>query len=195
MSPAIPANFFMIPVTNLRAGACFSEDNNLYQVLNYEHVKLGRGTANIKLRTKNLRTGAITEKTFISGARVEEAVLEKRDAQYLYKISNYVFMDPTTFEQFELSGEKIGDRGIYLKEGMTVKILFYQDEPLAIELPIKMEFAVVETEPGYRGNSATNIFKEAILENGLKIKVPLFVNINDKILLDTRTGEYIARVS
>ncbi|MBI4999866.1 elongation factor P, partial [Candidatus Gottesmanbacteria bacterium] len=143
--------------------------------------------------------------TFISGAKVEEAVLEKKEAQYLYQIRNrpggtrfeirnFVFMDPKTFEQFELLREKVGDQRIYLQEGMTVKIIFYEDEPLAIELPIKMEFTVAETEPGFRGNSATNIFKDAILENGLKIRVPLFVKVGDRVLVDTRTGEYVERV-
>lgn len=190
----------MIPVTNLRNGACFAEDNNLYQVLNYEFVKLGRGTATIKLKTKNLRTGTTTDRTFISGARVQEAALEKKDVQYLYSNkqsgsgTTYAFMNPITFEQFELTSAKIGEQAVYLQEGMIVKIIFYQDEPLTIDLPIKMEFKIAETEPGYRGNSATNIFKDAILENGLKIKVPLFVNINDKVLVDTRNDEYVERV-
>ena len=190
----------MIPVTNLRNGACFAEDNNLYQVLNYEFVKLGRGTATIKLKTKNLRTGTTTDRTFISGARVQEAALEKKDVQYLYSNkqsgsgTTYAFMNPITFEQFELTSAKIGEQAVYLQEGMIVKIIFYQDEPLTVELPIKMEFKVAETEPGYRGNSATNIFKDAVLENGLKIKVPLFVNISDKVVVDTRTNEYVQRV-
>lgn len=193
----------MIPVTNLRAGTCFTDGKDLFQVLSYEHVKLGRGTANIKIKVKNLKTGATTEKTFVSGARVEETVLEKREAQYLYnnltmqQFNNgtYIFMDPKTFEQFELGGEKIGEQGPFLKEGMTLKILFYKNEPLTIELPIKMDFVVAETGPGIRGNSATNIFKEAILENGLKVKVPLFVKIGERIIIDTRSGEYVERVS
>lgn len=191
----------MISVTNLRAGACFSEGDNLFQVLNYEHTKLGRGTATIKVKIKNLKTGSVTEKVFISGAKVQEATLDKKETQYLYAVNSkqqtvnsYVFMDPVTFEQFELSEDKLGDQAVYLTEGMTIKVLFYNDEPLAIELPIKMEFKIAETEPGYRGNSATNIFKDAKLQNGLKIKVPLFVNIGDKVLVDTRTGEYESRV-
>lgn len=185
----------MIPVTNLRAGACFTEENNLFQVLNYEFVKLGRGTATIKTKIKNLRSGSIVEKVFISGAKVQEANLDKKEVQYLYKNgTNYVFMEPNTFEQFELPAGKIGEQAAYLKDGISVKVLFYQDEPLTIELPIKMEFTVAETEPGYRGNSATNIFKDAILENGVKIKVPLFVNMGEKIIVDTRTNEYVQRV-
>lgn len=186
----------MIPVTNLRAGTCFTDGKDIFQVLSYEHQKLGRGTANIKLKTKNLKTGAITEKSFISGAKVEEAVLERREVQYLYKApsSKFQFMDPKTFEQFELNGDKI-ESASFLKEGMMVEILFYKDEPLTIELPIKMEFIVAETGPSVRGNSATNIFKDAILENGLKIRVPLFVKVGDRVLVDTRTRQYQERVT
>ncbi|MFH0863932.1 MAG: elongation factor P [Candidatus Gottesmanbacteria bacterium] len=186
----------MISVTNLRAGAYFTEDNNLFQVLNYEFVKLGRGTATIKTKIKNLRSGSIVEKVFISGAKVQEANLDKKESQYLYKNgNNFVFMDPNTFEQFELSNDKIGDQASYLKEGMNIKVVFYQDEPLTIELPIKMEFTIAETEPGYRGNSATNIFKDAVLDNKVKVRVPLFVEIGDMVLIDTRTGEYVQRIN
>lgn len=192
----------MIPVTNLRAGTFFTDGRDIFQVLSYEHSKLGRGTANIKLKTKNLKTGTVTEKSFISGAKVEEANSDKRDLQYLYQTQNtkrktqsYIFMDPNSFEQMEFFGENIGEQGVFLKEGMMVKILFWQGEPLGLELPIKMEFEVSETEPGYRGNSATNIFKDAILENGLKVRVPLFVKTGDKVLVDTRTGEYVERIN
>lgn len=193
----------MISVTNLRSGTCFTDGKDLFQVLSYEHTKLGRGTANIKVKIKNLKSGAVLEKTFISGAKVQEAALEKKEARYLYSNvamkqsshgTTYVFMDPKTFEQFELAEDKIGEITHFLKEGSGYKILFYQEEPLTVELPIKMEFMVSETEPGYRGNSATNIFKEAILENGLKVKVPLFVKIGDQVLVDTRTGDYQERV-
>jgi elongation factor P len=185
----------MITVTNLRAGACFIEGKDIFQVLSYEHVKLGRGTANIKVKVKNLRSGSTIERTFISGARVQEAILEKREAQFLYRTDNFIFMDPLSFEQFELAEEKIGQAAPFLKEGMIIKILFYQEEPLATELPIKMEFTVSETDAGFRGNSATNIFKDALLENGLKVRVPLFVKIGDRVLIDTRTSEYVERIN
>lgn len=185
----------MIPVTNLRNGACFIDGNDLLQVLNYEHVKLGRGAANIKVKTKNLKTGSITEKVFISGAKVAEANLDKKEAVFLYqKDGRCVFMDPVTFEQFEFFQGNLAEQSRFLKEGMSVKILFYEDEPLLLELSIKMAFAVSETGPEIRGNSATNLFKEAILENGLKLRVPLFVKIGDKIVVDTRTGEYAERL-
>lgn len=185
----------MIPVTNLRTGIYFTDGKDLFQVLNYEHIKLGRGTANIKLKTKNLKTGSILEKTFISGAKVEEAILEKKEAQFLYRDSKtFYFMNLETFEQFELSGDKVSRETPFLKGGEKYKILFYHNEPLTLELPIKIDFIVSQTGPELRGNSATNIFKEAVLENGLRIKVPLFVKVGDRVLVDTRTCEYEERI-
>ncbi len=186
----------MIPVTNLRAGACFSDNKDIYQVLTYEHTKMGRGTATIRVKIKNLRSGSTTEKSFISGAKVQEAILERKDTQYLYQDKNklFFFMDPLTFEQFELDQTKVSDAAPYLKEGATVKILIFNGEPLSLEIPIKMDFLVSETGPEIRGNSATNIFKEAVLENGLKLTVPLFVKIGDRVRVDTRTGEYEERL-
>lgn len=185
----------MISVTNLRSGACFTDGKDLFRVISYEHTKLGRGTATIKLKIKNLKSKIITEKTFISGAKVQEVNLDLKEAQYLYKTHNFIFMDPLSFEQFELSSDQIGEFASFLKEGMKVKVLFYQNEPLTIELPIKLDFTVVETGPGIRGDSATNIFKDAILETGAKIKVPLFVKVGDRVLVDTRTGEYQERIT
>lgn len=185
----------MISVTDLRANAVFEEEGQLWKVLRYEHVKLGRGTATIKVKIRNLRTGSITERAFISGARVQEANLLKKEVQYLYQDkSDHIFMDPITFEQFTLSKEKLGDEEKFLKEGMNVQVLLNDDEALSIELPIKMEFKIKESDPSVRGNSATNIFKDAVLENGLKLKVPLFVDEGDTIRIDTRTGEYVERV-
>lgn len=198
----------MISVTDLRAGAVFVDNNQLFKVLKYEHTKLGRGTATIKVKVKNLKTGSITEKSFISGARVEEASLTKKQTQYLYsetgswkleagnqnvKLKNYVFMDPVTFEQFAISEEKISEEAKFLQEGMMVSMLFYGDEPLSLELPVKMDFKVIQADPGVKGNSATNIYKDAVLKNGLKIKVPLFVKEGDMVKVDTRTGEYVER--
>ncbi len=185
----------MISVTDLRAGSAFIEDGNLMKVLKYEHVKMGRGTATIKVKVKNMRSGSTTEKSFISGARVQEASLNKKELQYLYKEkSDYVFMDPISYEQYTLKSEIPGDDVNYLQEGGNVQILFYDDEPLAIEVPIKMDFKVTETDPGVKGNSATNIYKDAVLANGMHVKVPLFVQEGDLIRIDTRTGDYAERV-
>lgn len=186
----------MIPVTALRTGTYFTDGKDLLEVLAYEHIKLGRGTANIKIKVRNLITGAVSEKGFISGARVEEVVLDKKEAQYLYRDQregDFHFMDLETFDQFVISGNLLKEKAKFLKEGMNVKILFWQGKPLSVDLPIKMVFQVVEAAPGVKGNSATNIWKEALLENGLKAKVPLFINEGNKIVVDTRTGEYIER--
>lgn len=185
----------MISVTNLRTGTAFEDEGQIYQVLSYEHLKLGRGSANVKVKVKNLKTGAITEKSFISGAKVQEVSLKKLKVQYLYQDNlGGHFMDTKTFEQFAIGRQKLGDRLKFLKEGMEVDLLFYEEEPLFCFLPLKIEFKVGETGPDIRGNSATNIFKEAILENGLKVKVPLFIKAGDRVLVDTQTGEYVERV-
>lgn len=186
----------MISVTELRNGATFTEKGEIYSVLSYEHVKLGRGNAMIKLKIKNLRSGATTERTFVSGARVQEVLLEKKEANFLYQQgSDFYFMDPITFEQFPVNGEQIAEAVPYLKLEVPVRLLEYRTEILGIEIPPKMDFVVTETDPGVRGNSVTNIFKDAILENGLKVKVPLFVKQGEKIRIDTRMGEYVERVS
>ncbi|MDP3998224.1 MAG: elongation factor P [Patescibacteria group bacterium] len=185
----------MTPATNLRTGTSFEDGGQIYLVLSYEHIKMGRGSANIKVKVKNLRSGAMTEKSFISGARVEEIDLEKKKAQYLYADNEgFHFMENVTFEQFILGKELLGTQTKFLKDGMEVSVLSYGEEPLAVDLPLKMEFKVVEAGAGVRGDSVSNVYKDAILENGLKAKVPLFIKDGDKVLVDTRTGEYVERV-
>lgn len=184
----------MISVTELRTGVTFEDQGQIYEVLAYEHIKLGRGSANIKVKIRNLRSGSTTEKSFISGAKVEDITPEKRKAQYLYQDDEgYHFMDSASFEQFPLSQQKIGDGAKFLKEGMEVIILTYEGEPLSLDLPLKMDFKIIETGPDVRGDSVSNIYKEAILENGLKIKVPLFVKIGEVIRVSTRTAQYLER--
>lgn len=180
----------MISVTELRNGTVFEEQGNLYQVLSYEHIKMGRGSANIKVKVRNIRTGAMIEKSFISGARVSNVQVRKQDLQFLYKDEeNGYFMNPVTYEQITIALTVIPDH-MYLKEGENFIVSFYENEPLSLNLPPKMEFTVTETGPSVRGNSATNIYKDAILENGLKTKVPLFINTGDVVRIDTRTGSY-----
>lgn len=183
----------MIPVTQLRAGSVFEENNEPLLVLKYEHTKMGRGTATIRVKVKNLKMGSVTEKTFISGAKVQESTILKKRLQYLYHDNDYIFMDPKTYEQISLEDEVAGESKKYLTEGILVDVLFWQETALGIELPPKMEFVVSETEPGVKGNSAVNIYKPAKLTNGMTIRVPLFINIGDRILADTRTGEYLER--
>lgn len=184
----------MISVTDLRPGVAYEEDGNIYKVLSYEHIKLGRGSASIKIKVKNLRSGSVTDKSFINGAKVKSADLLKKKFQYLYKdTDNAYFMDEQTYEQLPVSLKILGEDALFLKEGMNVSVLIQDTEPLALELPPKMEFAIADTGPNLKGNSATNIFKEALLENGLKVKVPLFTKIGDKVMIDTRTGQYSER--
>jgi len=181
----------MISVTELRAGAIFEDQGSIYQVLSYEHLKVGRGSANIKVKVKNIRSGSTTDKSFINGAKVNDLQVFKRDLQYLYKDGEFVyFMNPSTFEQISISLNLIDYEKDYLKEGNNFTISFLGDEPLSLTLPPKMEFEVTDTPIGVKGNSATNVFKEATLENGLKTKVPLFVKAGDRIRVDTRTGAY-----
>lgn len=185
----------MISVTGLRAGTTFQIDNQPYVVLKYEHKKMGRGTANIKVRVRDLSKGTVTEKTFVSGAQVQEITTTKRKLQYLYQQGDdFCFMEPKTYEQVSLKREILEEQAKFLAEGTLVDILFYEDTPLSLELPPKLEFMVFETGPGVKGNSATNIYKSATLQNGLTIKVPLFVKSGEKIMVDTRTGEYAERV-
>jgi len=180
----------MISVTDLRAGITYEEDGNFFTVISYEHNKVGRGSANIKVKVRNIKSGTIVEKSFINGAKVQDVTVSKKDMQYLYKDADFIYlMDPTTYEQVNVPINVVPDH-IYLKEGETFNISFLKGEPLSINFPPKMAFKVVETAPGVKGNSATNVFKEAILENGLKTKVPLFIDTGELIRVDTRTGAY-----
>lgn len=185
----------MISVTDLRAGTIFEDSGQIYKVLSYEHVKVGRGSANIKVKVKNVRNGSVTEKSFINGAKVNDILIQKQNLQFLYKDLGFAyFMNPQSFEQISIPLTVIEDH-IYLKNGEIFSVSFLLDEPLALNLSPKMEFTVEETGAGVRGNSATNVFKDAVLENGLKTKVPLFIKAGDKIRIDTRTGTYSERAS
>lgn len=183
----------MISVNELRAGAAYEEDGNLYKVLAFEHIKMGRGSANIKVKVKNLRTGASTEKGYINNANVKNINLEKKDYQFLYKDSDVAyFMDPRTFEQKEVPLKTLS--GVdFLKDGETVSLEFYGDEALDLILPPKITLKVTDTTPGVKGNSASNVYKDATLENGITTRVPLFINNGDSVIIDTRDGSYTKR--
>jgi elongation factor P len=187
----------MIGVTELRAGTIFEENGNLYQVLSYEHIKMGRGSANIKVKVKNVRQGSTTEKGFTNGARVNNVNVFKKDVQYLYKdIESAYFMDPVSFEQLNVSLKLIGDNdAAYLREGESYNISILGEEVLALNLPPKMDFKVIEADPGVKGNTASNIYKDAVLDNGMRARVPLFIKAGDKVRIDTRTGEYSQKVT
>jgi elongation factor P len=180
----------MISVTELRAGTTYQEDGQFFTVISYEHIKMGRGSANIKVKVRNIKSGSIIDKSYINGARIVDVQVVKKDMQYLYKDDEFVyFMDPKIFEQVSISLKLVPDY-LYLKEGEIFTVSFLEGEPLSVLLPSKMVFKVIETAPGAKGNSATNVFKDAVLENGLKTKVPLFINIGELIRVDTRSGEY-----
>lgn len=187
----------MIGVQELRAGTIFEENGQLYQVLSYEHIKMGRGSANIKVKVKNIRQGSTTEKGFINSARVNNVQVFKKDVQFLYKDGEQAFfMDPVSFEQKEIPLSIIGENEVnYLKEGESYNISILGDEVLALNLPPKMDFTVAEADPGVKGNTASNIYKDAVLDNGMKARVPLFIKAGDKVRIDTRTGEYSQKVN
>lgn len=185
----------MIVVQDIRNGTAFLLDGQPYIGLKYEHVKMGRGSATIRIKMKNLVTGATTEKSFINSARVEEINTFRKPMQFLYTDgTDYVFMDPKTYEQVSLSADVAAENAPYLKEGIVTNILFWDEKPLWIELPPKMDFTVVETDPGIKGNSAANMYKSAKLDNGMTVRVPLFIEEGERILIDTRDGTYAERV-
>jgi len=183
----------MISVNELRAGTAYEEDGNIYKVLSFEHIKMGRGSANIKVKVKNLRSGASTEKGYINNANVRDVSLEKKDYQFLYKDSEFAyFMDPRTYDQKNVPLKTLF--GVeFLKEGETVSLQFFGDEALDLILPPKLTLKVADTTPGVKGNSASNMYKDATLENGITTRVPLFINIGDAIVVDTRDGSYTKR--
>lgn len=184
----------MINVTDLRAGVAFLQYGKPYQVIKYNLIKMGRGGAVVKVTARNLESGATEEKSFSSNVAVEEVTTSKKKLQYLYKDSaSATFMDPKTYEQVEIPLSTLADEILYLKEGEGVDVLFWDDKPLSVVLAPNVVLAVSECDPGVKGNSATNIYKPATLENGLKVKVPLFIKVGDKIRLDTRGGEYLER--
>lgn len=183
----------MISVTDLHAGTTFEDQERIYQVLSYEHIKTGRGSANIRVKVRDLKSGSVTEKSYINGAKVQDIYLVKRELQFLYKDEDTAyFMDSQTFEQLQIPISKIPEHA-FLKDGESFSVTFLDNEFMSVLFPPKMEFAISQTGPSVKGNSATNVFKDAILENGMTTKVPLFINTGDHIRVDTRTGAYCER--
>lgn len=185
----------MIDANALRKGTTFTDDGELYKVLDYSHNKTARGSATIRVKVRNLRSGATYEKTYNGGERVEDISLDHSEAQYLYNDGNlYYFMDTETYEQPALNQEALEDVIPYLTENMVVKISTYQSEPIEIEIPITVDLEVVETEPGFAGDTAQGATKPITLSTGLTVQAPLFINAGDTVRVDTRTGQYITRV-
>ena len=177
-----------------RNGVTFELDGNVLQVIEFQHVKPGKGAAFVRTKMKNVITGAVTERSFNPTDKVEEAFVERRDMQYLYNDGDlYYFMDTENYEQEPVSKETLGDDFRFVKEEMMCKILSYKGKVFAVEPPMFVELEITETDPGFKGNTATNTLKPAIVETGAEVKVPLFIDQGEKIKIDTRTGEYLAR--
>jgi elongation factor P len=185
----------MITATDLRKGVTFELDGELHRVLEYQHSYIGRGSANVRVRLRNLRTGRTIERTFAASEKFHDVRLELRQVQYLYRDGDlYYFMDTETYEQPALSAETLQENVDYLKEGLTLSISMHDNKPVEIELPVTVDLEVTRTEPGVRGDTATGATKNATLETGLVVQVPLFVEEGDVVRIDTRTAEYLTRV-
>lgn len=184
----------MINVNDFRTGLTVEVDGEPYSVIEFQHVKPGKGAAFVRSKLKNLRNGNIVEKTFRAGENLNRAIVENRETQYLYNSgSEYTFMDTETYDQFTLSAKQLEWEKNFLKENMNVYIVSYQGEIIGINLPNSVALEVTETEPGIKGNTATGATKNATLETGLNVQVPLFINQGDVLLIDTREGKYISR--
>ena len=185
----------MIDVNDLRKGVTFEFDGNLYKVLDYHHHKPGRGNATIKVKIVDLHRGSIMEQTFTSGDRVQDVRLDFHNVQYLYNDGQfYYFMDLDNYEQPALTQEVLGDSASYLKEGLEVKLTFYQGEPIDIDLPTSVDLEVTQADMAVRGDTATGVTKKVTTETGLQVQVPSFVEVGNVIRVDTRNGNYVTRV-
>ncbi|HSG85438.1 MAG TPA: elongation factor P [Candidatus Limnocylindrales bacterium] len=185
----------MISTGELRKGVVIELDGDLWQILDYHHIKMGRGSAQVRIKLRNVKKGSTVERSFQAGDRWPRAQLETRPIQFLYRDGDdYHFMDTDTYDQFVLRAEQLDDAVHYLKDGMTLDRTAYQGETLGVELPITVDLVVLETEPGFAGDTAQGARKPATTESGLVVQVPLFVTEGDTIRVDTRTGEYLTRV-
>ena len=184
----------MINVNDLKVGMTIMYENNIYSVMDTQHVKPGKGAAFVQAKLKNLRSGAIIENRFNSSDKVEPARIEKKPMQYLYQMNDiYYFMDMNTYEQVEINKSQIGDDVDLLKENLTVDIMFFEGEMLGMNLPDKIELKVTHTEPAVKGNTTSSAMKDATLETGKVIKVPLFIEQDEVILVSSKDGKYVSR--
>ncbi len=185
----------MISTSDFKNGMTIELGNQLYKILYFQHVKPGKGGAFVRTKLKDLNTGTIIDKTFRAGEKMDQAILETKKMQYLYKDQHYNFMDTRTYEQIQLSEKMLEDQKDYLLENMELMVIFYKGKPISIDLPITIETKVIKTEPGIKGDTISSNFKPAVIETGAKVMVPLFINTGDVIKIDTRNGEYLTRVS
>ncbi len=184
----------MISSNDFRNGVTIEYDGQVWQVIDFQHVKPGKGSAFVRTKLKNLLTGGTVERTFNAGERVAAARVERREMQYLYQNgSEYIFMDTESFEQMGLSADQLGEGTKYLKENMVCYVMLYNGLAIGVELPNSVELGIVETDPGLKGDTAAGGTKPATTETGAVVRVPLFLNTGDRILVDTRTGQYLGR--
>ncbi|MBQ4044926.1 MAG: elongation factor P [Lachnospiraceae bacterium] len=185
----------MLSAGEFRNGMTIQYENGIFQIIEFQHVKPGKGAAFVRTKMKNIVSGGVIEKSFRPTEKFEEARIERTDMQYLYNDGDlYYFMDMNTYEQTGLNKDQIGDALKFVKENEMVKIMSHKGDVFSVEPPLFVELEVTETEPGFKGDTATGANKPAIVETGAQVNVPLFVNIGDKIQIDTRTGEYLKRV-
>jgi elongation factor P len=185
----------MISTGELRKGVAIELDGELWQILDYHHIKMGRGSAQVRITLRNIKRGQTVERSFQAGTKWPRAQMERRPVQFLYRDGDdFHFMDTDTYDQFSLRGEQLGDAVPYMKDGMTVDRTTYQGETIGVELPVTVDLRVTSTEPGFAGDTASGARKPATLETGLTLQVPLFIGEGDVVRVDTRTGEYQTRV-
>lgn len=185
----------MVTAGDFRNGLTFEMDGNVMQIIEFQHVKPGKGAAFVRTKLRNIITGAVTETTFNPTAKFPTAVIERKDMEYSYSDGDlYYFMDTETFEQVPLDADKLPDNFKFVKEGMTCRLMSYKGKVFSVEPPIFVELEVTATEPGVKGNTATNVTKPATVETGAEVKVPIFINEGDVIKIDTRSCEYLERV-
>lgn len=184
----------MIGATDLKVGKIFQESNQPFKVEKYSHSQVARGRATVKIKARNLITGDLRDFTYNGSDKIDEADTLHKNVQYLYSDGDsHHFMDPGTYEQYMMSVESLGESALYLSDGESIQALFFEGKPVSIDLPNNMAFEIIYTEPGHKGNTVTNVYKDAELSNGLKVKVPMFMKIGDKVKIDTRTGEYVSK--
>ncbi len=184
----------MIPTNQFRTGLKVEIEGEPFEMVEFQHVKPGKGGAFVRTRLKSLKTGLVQDRTFRSGERLKRPDLEERQVQYLYKDDGqWHFMDTETYEQFFLTADQLGEEIHYLQEDVVISVLFHEDQPIVVQVPIFVELTVAETDPGFRGDTATGATKPATLETGFVVQVPLFINEGERVRVDTRTGSYIER--
>ena len=184
-----------VSTNDLKNGMTLDLPEGLFSVVEFQHVKPGKGGAFVRTKLKNVRTGAVLERTYRADEKLEQAIIDKREMQYLYaEGTEYVFMDNSTYDQLQVAGDALGDATRYLKEGDSAVLQIYEGEIVGVDLPAAVELTVTETEPGVQGDRVSGARKPATLETGHVVQVPLFVNAGDRVKVDTRTGEYLTRV-